>query len=102
MTLRVRVALLVLPLALLMGLCTLARAQLASPSAAGTVSARQRPEIVRLPLVIDGKATKVVAHIYKRAGEGPFPLVIHSHGRSGSQFERYKLEFPVPVGHGNY
>lgn len=63
---------------------------------------RAEPEIVTLPLVIAGQRTGVVAHIYKPDGPGPFPLVIHSHGRAGQQAERDKLQYPVPVGHGNY
>ncbi|MCA0212588.1 MAG: acetylxylan esterase [Proteobacteria bacterium] len=63
---------------------------------------RAEPEITVLPLVINGKRTDVVAHIYKPEGEGPFPLVIHSHGRAGAPEDRAKLQYPVPVGHGNY
>jgi dienelactone hydrolase len=63
---------------------------------------RVPPEIVALPLVIEGKPTEVVAHLYKPAGAGPFPLVIYSHGRAGSRIDRVKMEYPVAVGHGNY
>ena len=63
---------------------------------------RVRPEVVRLPLVVDGKQAEVVAHLYKPPGPGPFPLVIYSHGRAGSRIDRVKLEYPVPIGHGNY
>jgi dienelactone hydrolase len=63
---------------------------------------RVQPEIVRLPLVVDGKTTEVVAHIYKPPGDGPFPLVIYSHGRAGARIDRMKMDYPVPVGHGNY
>ncbi|WP_298924634.1 dipeptidyl aminopeptidase [uncultured Ramlibacter sp.] len=79
--------------AILLAFCAVAAAQ--QPP-------RVEPEIVRLPLVIEGKTTEVVAHIYKPAGAGPFPLVIHSHGRAGTAVDRAKLEYPVPVGHGNY
>lgn len=99
MTLSVRIASLILPMALFAAVSTPVAAQLNAP---GATAARQEPEVVRLPLVIDGSATEVVAHIYKPAGQGPFPLVIHSHGRAGTAFERSKLEYPVPVGHGNY
>lgn len=63
---------------------------------------RVEPEITTLPLVINGKRTEVVAHIYKPEGDGPFPLVIYSHGRAGAAEDRAKLQYPVPVGHGNY
>lgn len=63
---------------------------------------RVEPRIVTLPLVIGGQRTDVTAHLYKPDGAGPFPLVIYSHGRAGTQAERDKLQYPVPVGHGNY
>ncbi|MBX3655768.1 MAG: dipeptidyl aminopeptidase [Ramlibacter sp.] len=61
-----------------------------------------QPQIVRLPLVVEGRAIEVTAHLYKPPGEGPFPLVIYSHGRAGSRVDRARLRYPVPVGHGNY
>jgi len=70
--------------------------------AAGQQGDRVPPEIVTLPLVIEGKPTDVVAHLYKPPGDGPFPLVIYSHGRAGNRIDRVKMEYPVPVGHGNY
>lgn len=75
---------------------------LAGAAAAQQGPERVQPEVVKLPLVIDGQAVEVVAHLYKPRGDGPFPLVIHSHGRAGSQIESHQLEYPVPVGHGNY
>lgn len=73
-------------------------------AAALPASAQDRtpPEVVTLSLVIEGKPASVVAHLYKPAGPGPFPVVIHSHGRAGSRFDRVKMEYPVAVGHGNY
>jgi dienelactone hydrolase len=63
---------------------------------------RVQPEVVRLPLLIDGKPVEVVAHLYKPPGDGPFPLVVYSHGRAGDRLDRVKMQYPVPVGHGNY
>lgn len=60
-----------------------------------------QPEVARLPLLIDGKLTEVVADLYKPPGAGPFPLVIFSHGRPGSR-ERARLRHPITIGHGNY
>ncbi len=60
------------------------------------------PEVIRLPLIVNGKPTEVVAHLYKPAGDGPFPLVIYSHGRAGTRVERAQLERPIAVGHGNF
>ena len=65
-------------------------------------SERVPPQIVKLPLLIDGKQLDVVTHIYKPPGDGPFPLVIFSHGRAPSRVDRAKLEYPVPIGHANY
>lgn len=63
---------------------------------------RVPPQIVKLPLLIDGKQYEVVTHLYKPEGGGPFPLVIFSHGRAPSRVDRAKLEYPVLVGHANY
>ena len=37
----------------------------------------------------------MAAEIFKPAGEGPFPVVIYSHGRAGSQNERRGLAHPI-------
>jgi dienelactone hydrolase len=63
---------------------------------------RVPPQVIKLPLVIDGKSFDVVTHVYKPAGDGPFPLVIFSHGRAPSRVDRAKLENPVLIGHANY
>ncbi|RYF39775.1 MAG: dipeptidyl aminopeptidase, partial [Comamonadaceae bacterium] len=81
---------------LLLALATMvAHAQPAAP-------ALVQPEIVMLPLLIEGKTVQVSTHLYRPAGEGPFPVVIFSHGRSGNRIDRAKLQTPMPVGHGNY
>ena len=74
----------------------------AQPAAPTSSAERVPPQIVVLPLVIDGKTVDVTTHLYKPPGDGPFPLVIFSHGRAPSQVERAKLEYPVLVGHANY
>lgn len=79
----------------------------AAQLAAGPAWAQQPPErvppkIVKLPLLIDNKQVEVVTHVYKPEGEGPFPLVIFSHGRAPSRVDRARLEYPVLVGHANY
>ena len=63
---------------------------------------QQQPEIIRLPLLIDGSQRELVTHLYRPEGPGPFPLVIFLHGRAGSVFERGQLQRPVLVGHANY
>ena len=65
-------------------------------------AAQQRPEIMTLPLTIDGTVYRVVTHVYKPQGIGPFPLVIFSHGRAPLQADRDKLQYPVLIGHANY
>ena len=73
---------------------------------AGSVMAQpavpQRPQVMILPLTIDGTVHQVVTHVYKPSGTGPFPLVIFSHGRAPLQADRDKLQYPVLIGHANY
>ncbi|WP_028604726.1 dienelactone hydrolase family protein [Ottowia thiooxydans] len=63
---------------------------------------RVEPEVVKLALQIAGEPIQVTAHLYKPKGDGPFPLVIFSHGRASTQVERAKLSHPILVGHANY
>lgn len=77
-------------------------AQLAAWPAWAQQPERVPPQIVKLPLLVDGKQLEVVTHLYKPEGEGPFPLVIFSHGRAPSRVDRARLEYPVLVGHANY
>ena len=62
----------------------------------------QQPQVMTLPLTIDGTVHQVVTHVYKPSGTGPFPLVIFSHGRAPLQADRDKLQYPVLIGHANY
>ena len=62
----------------------------------------QQPQVMTLPLTIDGMVHQVVTHVYKPSGSGPFPLVIFSHGRAPLQADRDKLQYPVLIGHANY
>ena len=82
--------------ALLTLLCLLCGVASAQPAA------QQRPEIMTLPLTIDGTTYQVVTHVYKPQGAWPFPLVIFSHGRAPLQADRDKLQYPVLIGHANY
>lgn len=63
---------------------------------------RVPPAVVKLALQIAGEPAEVVAHLYKPPGDGPFPLVIFSHGRAPNRLDRAKLRNPVLVGHANY
>ena len=62
----------------------------------------QQPQVMVLPLTIDGTVYQVVTHVYKPSGTGPFPLVVFSHGRAPLQADRDKLQYPVLIGHANY
>jgi dienelactone hydrolase len=53
-----------------------------------------RPEIVS----INGMVTQV----FVPPGKGPFPVVVFSHGRSGTDSRRAELERPIPLGHAGY
>lgn len=66
------------------------------------LSPPQQPQVMTLPLTVDGTVHQVVTHVYKPSGNGPFPLVIFSHGRAPLQADRDKLQYPVLIGHANY
>lgn len=64
-----------------------------------------QPEILKIPMKgagAFGGDVEMVTHLYKPQGNGPFPVVLFSHGRSGERDERWDLKFPVLVGHGNF
>lgn len=63
---------------------------------------RAEPEVVKLTLRINGEPVEVTSHLYKPQGDGPFPLVIFSHGRAVNQADRARLSQPILVGHANY
>ncbi|MET4578045.1 dienelactone hydrolase family protein [Ottowia thiooxydans] len=63
---------------------------------------RMEPEVVKLALQINGDPVEVTAHLYKPQGDGPFPLVIFSHGRASSPADRARLSQPILGGHANY
>jgi len=63
-----------------------------------------QPEILKIPVRSAGAFggdVEMVTHLYKPQGNGPFPVVVFSHGR-GSIEENQKLKFPVLVGHANF
>ncbi len=57
------------------------------------------PEIVRVALAGD---TTMVTQVFRPPGEGPFPVLVFSHGRAGSDAERRALVNPVLHGHVRY
>jgi pimeloyl-ACP methyl ester carboxylesterase len=64
-----------------------------------------QPHIFNLPLKgagVFGSDINIVTHFYKPEGNGPFPVVIFSHGRSSEVSDRKNLKYPVLVGHANF
>ena len=60
------------------------------------------PEQVRIPLENAGAEAGMAATVFLPAGEGPFPVVIYSHGRSGTEAERSLAKAPDSRGHVRY
>ena len=60
------------------------------------------PEKVFIPVHAAGKILRMAALVYKPAGEGPFPVIIFSHGRSPKVSERSALIHPILSGHAGY
>jgi dienelactone hydrolase len=85
-------------------LCVLsahAQEQTASPATANLV----QPEVLKVPLKgagTFGGDVAMVTHLYKPPGDGPFPAVVFSHGRSAELSDRLNLKYPVAVTHGNF
>lgn len=49
-----------------------------------------------------GSDAAMVTHVYKPAGNGPYPVLLFSHGRAGDVATRSKLSNPVALGHVRY
>ena len=67
--------------------------------AAGPVLA-QVTETVRIAVTDVGVA--MAGAVFRPPGEGPFPVVIYSHGRSGTEVERARTRPPVMQSHVRY
>jgi dienelactone hydrolase len=72
-------------------------------------NAKQPPlvpaEVLKIPMKSGGAfgaGVEMVTHLYKPQGNGPFPIIIFSHGRSGERDQRWNLKVPVLNGHGNF
>jgi dienelactone hydrolase len=64
-----------------------------------------QPEVFTIPLKgagVFGGDISMIAHQYKPSGDGPFPVVVFSHGRAADLVDRQNLKFPVAVVHGNF
>ncbi len=63
------------------------------------------PEIAKITIKgsgFFGGDRDMVTKIFKPGGDGPFPVLLFSHGRAGEAEERAKLKYPIPLGHVQY
>jgi dienelactone hydrolase len=70
-----------------------------------TYAADLPPEIVQIPVEgagAFGADARMVAGVFLPAGDGPFPVLIYSHGRSGTDLERSLTRLPDLRGHVRY
>ena len=85
-----------LPLASSLALCALAT----------TVQAADLPPTVaRIPFGAASEpdaAASMVAGVFLPPGDGPFPVLVYSHGRSSAEADRARTSFPDPRGHIRY
>jgi dienelactone hydrolase len=86
----------------------LAQAQeLASPAGVVAIESRDalQPEHVLIPIKgagLFGRDLDMVTQLFKPSGDGPFPVVLFSHGRAGDAIGRSKLTQPVSKGQVRY
>jgi dienelactone hydrolase len=85
--------------------CATALVVCAFAAAPIAVAADLAPETVRIPVDdVTGarRSLDMVTGVFRPAGPGPFPVVVYSHGRSGTEAERSNTELPDPRGHIRY
>jgi len=58
------------------------------------------PDIVHIPF--DSARGRMVAGVFLPPGDGPFPVLVYSHGRSGTDAERSLTRIPDARGHVRY
>jgi dienelactone hydrolase len=86
----------------------LCRSALAQETSAPIQAASPRdlvPEIVSIAVPGAGSFGSEIAmrtEVYKPSGDGPFPVLIFSHGRAADRIERAQLEHPILKGHVGY
>lgn len=59
----------------------------------------QNPQYVDIPIKgagFLGRSLDMVSEVFKPAGDGPFPVMVYLHGRSGTQTERLGMTEAVP------
>jgi dienelactone hydrolase len=61
-------------------------------------------EVVHIPIegAVAGSEARMYTGIYRPAGDGPFPVIVYSHGRSGSAQDRSLTQIPEVRGHVGY
>jgi dienelactone hydrolase len=59
-------------------------------------------EIAYIPIEGEGWGARMQAGVFRPAGDGPFPVIVYSHGRSGTEAERSRTRVPDPRGHVRY
>ena len=87
---------LVLPVAFALALCALASA---------APAADLPPTIAHIPFEFASEPEappSMVAGVFRPPGDGPFPVLIYSHGRSSAETDRARTSFPDPRGHIRY
>jgi dienelactone hydrolase len=74
---------------------------LALAATAGAAALEVKSEQARIPLEASG-ASSMLAGVLLPNGNGPFPVVVYSHGRSGTPEERTYTRVPDARGHVRY
>ena len=78
---------------------------LACMAAGGGRAADPAPEVTYIPIAeggIGAALPRMLTGVYRPPGDGPFPVLIYSHGRSGTEAERGRTRVPDPRGHVRY
>ena len=63
------------------------------------------PQIVQITVHgsgVFGSDVAMTTEVFKPEGDGPFPIVLYSHGRAGTDVERRQMKTPVLRGHVRY
>src|SRR5262245_7312482 len=71
----------------------------------GAYAVEPPPAIAHIPIDAGSEAgapASMVAGVYLPPGDGPFPVLIYSHGRSSAEADRAGTTFPDPRGHVRY
>lgn len=55
-----------------------------------------------VPIPVGAGKLRMTTGVFRPAGEGPFPLVVYSHGRSGNAFDRSRTGIPDVRSHVRY